>query len=101
MLFPIRWEEPFGIAMVEAIVSGTPVLALACGAATEIVEPGLTGWLASDAAGLVEAYARLGEIDLGRCVARARQRFGPSQMADGYQSVYERAIDESYYRERI
>jgi glycosyltransferase involved in cell wall biosynthesis len=100
MLFPIQWEEPFGIAMVEAMVSGTPVLALERGAAAEIVEPGVTGWLATDAAGLVDAYSRLGEIDLARCVARASERFGPSQMADGYQSVYERAIDESYYRER-
>jgi len=45
MLFPIQWEEPFGIAMVEAMVSGTPVIALARGAANEIVEPGVTGWL--------------------------------------------------------
>lgn len=101
MLFPIQWEEPFGIAMVEAMVSGTPVLAIARGAAAEIVEPGVTGWLASDADGLVEAYSRLGEIDLERCVARASDRFGPTQMADGYESVYERAIEESYYRERI
>jgi glycosyltransferase involved in cell wall biosynthesis len=101
MLFPIQWEEPFGIAMVEAMVSGTPVLALARGAAAEIVEPGVTGWLAGDIDGLVDAYARLGEIDLGRCVARASQRFGPAQMADGYESVYGRAIDESYYREGI
>jgi glycosyltransferase involved in cell wall biosynthesis len=100
MLFPIQWEEPFGIAVVEAMVSGTPVLAMARGAATEIVEPGVTGWLASDADGLVEAYSRLGEINLDRCVARASERFGVSQMADGYLSVYERAIDESYYRER-
>jgi glycosyltransferase involved in cell wall biosynthesis len=101
MLFPIQWEEPFGIAMIEAMVSGTPVLAMARGAAVEIVEPGVTGWLATDADGLVEAYSRLGDIDLERCVARATQRFGPAQMADGYQSVYERAIDESYYRERM
>ena len=101
MLFPIQWEEPFGIAMVEAMVSGTPVLALARGAASEIVEPGVTGWLASDADGLVESYSRIGEIDLERCVARASQRFGPAQMADGYESVYERAIDESYYREKM
>jgi len=100
MLFPIQWEEPFGIAMVEAMVSGTPVLAVARGAATEIVEPGVTGWLASDADGLVEAYSRLGEINLDRCVERASERFGLSEMADGYLSVYERAIDESYYRER-
>jgi glycosyltransferase involved in cell wall biosynthesis len=100
MVFPIQWEEPFGIAMVEAMVSGTPVIAMSRGAAAEIVEPGVTGWLATDVDGMVDAYSRLGEIDLERCVKRASERFGPGQMADGYESVYERAVDESYYRER-
>ncbi len=98
MIFPIQWEEPFGLAMVEAMVSGTPVMAMARGAASEIVEPGITGWLAEDIDGMVEAYGRIGEIDLERCVKRATERFGPPQMADGYQSVYERAIQESYHR---
>ncbi|HVD48144.1 MAG TPA: glycosyltransferase family 4 protein [Candidatus Limnocylindria bacterium] len=98
MVFPIQWEEPFGIAMVESMVSGTPVLAMARGAASELVEPGITGWLADDLDGLVAAFARIGEIDLERCVKRAAERFGPGQMADGYQSVYERAIQESYHR---
>jgi len=101
MLFPIQWEEPFGIAMVEAMVSGTPVIAMARGAASEIVEPGVTGWLANDLDGLVDAWSHIDDIDLERCVRRASERFGPAQMADGYQSVYERAIDESYYREKL
>ena len=100
MVFPIQWEEPFGIAMVEAMVSGTPVIAMSRGAAAEIVESGVTGWLATDVDGMVEAFSRLDEIDLERCVKRASERFGPAQMADGYESVYERAVDESYYRER-
>jgi glycosyltransferase involved in cell wall biosynthesis len=98
MIFPIQWEEPFGLAMVEAMVSGTPVIAMARGAASEIVEPGITGWVAEDIDGMVEAYGWIGEIDLERCVKRATERFGPPQMADGYQSVYERAIQESYHR---
>lgn len=98
MIFPIQWEEPFGLAMVESMVSGTPVIAMARGAASELVEPGITGFLAEDLDGLVEAYGRIGEIDLERCVKRASDRFGPGQMADGYQSVYERAIQESYHR---
>jgi glycosyltransferase involved in cell wall biosynthesis len=98
MIFPIQWEEPFGLAMVESMVSGTPVIAMARGAASEVVEPGITGFLAEDLDGLVEAYGRIGEIDLERCIKRASDRFGPSQMADGYQSVYERAIQESYHR---
>ena len=101
MLFPIQWEEPFGIAMVEAMVSGTPVIALARGAADEIVEPGVTGWLAHDLDGLVDAWSRIDDIDLERCVRRASERFGPRQMTGGYQSVYERAIEESYHRERL
>ena len=91
MLFPIQWDEPFGVAMVEAMVSGTPVLALKHGAAIEIVEPGVTGWLANDIDGLVDAYGRLGEIDLERCVRRAIDRFGLEQMGEGYLSVYEAA----------
>jgi len=74
---------------------------MARGAASEIVEPGVTGLLAHDTDGLVDAWSRIEDIDLERCVRRATERFGPEQMADGYQSVYERAIDESYYREKL
>jgi glycosyltransferase involved in cell wall biosynthesis len=101
MVFPIQWEEPFGLAMVEAMVSGTPVIAMARGAATEVVDPGITGWLADDLDGMVKAYERLNEIDLERCVEHASKRFGPAQMADGYQSVYERAIEESFYWDHV
>jgi glycosyltransferase involved in cell wall biosynthesis len=88
MLFPIQWEEPFGIAMVEAMASGTPVLATERGAAVELVEPGVTGFLAEDVDGLVEAHGKLGEIDPRRCADRADERFGPARMADGYESIY-------------
>jgi glycosyltransferase involved in cell wall biosynthesis len=91
MIFPIQWEEPFGLAMIEAMVSGTPVLATPRGAAVEIVEPGVTGWLADDLDGLVSAYGRLGEIDLRRCVEVTTERFGLEQMGNGYLSVYEAA----------
>jgi len=91
MVFPIQWEEPFGLAMIEAMVSGTPVLATPRGAATEVVDAGITGWLAPDVDGLLDAYGRLGEIDLRRCVEHAGRRFGPEQMGDGYLAVYEAA----------
>jgi glycosyltransferase involved in cell wall biosynthesis len=77
--------------MIEAMVSGTPVLATPRGAAVEIVEPGVTGWLADDLDGLVSAYGRLGEIDLRRCVEVTTERFGLEQMGNGYLSVYEAA----------
>jgi glycosyltransferase involved in cell wall biosynthesis len=98
LLFPIQWEEPFGLAMVEAMVSGTPVIASPRGAAPEIVESGVTGFLAANADEMVAAYGRLKEIDLARCAEVAAKRFGPAMMADGYESVYERAIEQSQYK---
>jgi glycosyltransferase involved in cell wall biosynthesis len=97
MVFPIQWEEPFGMAMVEAMVSGTPVIATPRGAAVEVVQPGVTGWLAKDLDEMVDGYSRLGQIDLKRCVAEATRRFGPPQMADGYETVYERAIEQALF----
>src|SRR3989475_6480369 len=99
LLFPIQWEEPFGLAMVEAMVSGTPVIASPRGAAPEIVESGVTGFLAANTDEMVAAYGRLKEIDLARCAEEAAKRFGPAMMADGYESVYERAIEQSQYKE--
>ncbi|HET7421126.1 MAG TPA: glycosyltransferase family 4 protein [Candidatus Dormibacteraeota bacterium] len=101
MVFPIQWEEPFGIAMVEAMMSGTPVIAMKRGAAAEIVEPGVTGWLVDDLDEMVEAYRKLDQIDLRRCAEAAARRFGPPQMADGYESVYERAIEYATFCETI
>ena len=99
LIFPIQWEEPFGMAMVEAMVSGTPVIAFRHGAAAEVVEPGVTGFLADDLDGMVEAFEHLKDIDLQKCAEVASQRFGPARMADGYVSVYEHAIEAAQYAE--
>ena len=94
MLFPIQWEEPFGLAMVEAMVSGTPVVALRRGAAAEVVEPGCTGFLCDTVEELVDAVRRVGEVDPEACAARARKRFSPARMADGYLAAYRESISE-------
>ena len=99
MVFPIQWEEPFGLAMVEAMVSGTPVVAFRHGAAPELVEDGVTGFLADDVDEMVDAIGRVNEIDLKKCAEVATKRFGPARMADGYLSVYERGIEQAQYSE--
>src|SRR5207248_10853909 len=87
-IFPLQWSEPFGLAMVECMVMGTPVLALRTGSTPELIEEGITGFLAEDLDGLIEAARRLDEIDRVRCAQVARERFGPKRMAERYLSVY-------------
>ena len=92
LLFPIQWEEPFGLAMIEAMASGTPVVATPRGAAVEVVEEGVTGFLAAEVEDLVGAVERLAEIDRGACAEHARNRFSPRSMASGYAGAYQDAI---------
>lgn len=92
MLFPILWEEPFGLAMVEAMASGTPVIAFARGAAMELVVPGVSGFLGETVEDLVALVDRAGDIDPARCRESVSDRFGPERMADEYESAYELAM---------
>ncbi|HVA23931.1 MAG TPA: glycosyltransferase, partial [Chloroflexota bacterium] len=92
LLFPVRWPEPFGLAMVEALACGTPVIALRRGSVPEVIEHGITGFVADDEDGLVRAVSRLGEIDPARCRAVVERRFSPSAMAEGYEQAYYRLL---------
>lgn len=94
MLFPLQWDEPFGLAMVEAMASGTPVVAFARGSAPEIIEEGVTGFLVNGVGEMVAACRRLAEIDPARCAEVARDRFSPARMAAGYLEVYRAAAGE-------
>jgi glycosyltransferase involved in cell wall biosynthesis len=93
LLFPIDWPEPFGLVMIESMARGTPVLAWPCGSVPEIVEPGVTGELASSLDEAIPALERLGRIDRRACSDRARDRFNVGRMAQGYLRVYERVAD--------
>ena len=72
LLFPIRWNEPFGMVMLEAMACGTPVLAFPEGAAPEVVDDGKTGFLCEDETAMVEALGRLDQLDAGRLPRRGR-----------------------------
>ncbi|MBJ7594999.1 MAG: glycosyltransferase family 4 protein [Candidatus Dormibacteraeota bacterium] len=92
LLAPLQWEEPFGLAMVEAMASGTPVIAMARGAAPELVTEGVTGFLVDDVDGMVAAVPRTTQVDPWRCAEVTRTRFGPDAMAAAYLRLYETLI---------
>jgi glycosyltransferase involved in cell wall biosynthesis len=97
VLFPIDWPEPFGMVMIEAMASGTPVIATPRGSVPEVVEDGVTGWIV-DVEGYPEAAAerldRLEEIDPEACRERVRRLFSKESMVEGYERVFAVASGE-------
>ncbi|MBV9172824.1 MAG: glycosyltransferase family 4 protein [Chloroflexi bacterium] len=90
LLFPIRWPEPFGLVMAEALACGTPVIAFGEGSVPEVIEDGVTGFICSTEDEMVEAVRRLPELDRERCRAEAERRFSPDAMGAAYEKVYDR-----------
>jgi glycosyltransferase involved in cell wall biosynthesis len=88
LLFPMQWDEPFGLVMIEAMLVGTPVVAFARGSAPEVVDDGVTGYLVDDVASMAVAIRRAARLDRRRCRARARQRFRASLMVQRYEALY-------------
>jgi len=88
-LFPLRWEEPGGTAVVEALALGTPVVGIARGCLPELVTHEETGLLTADERELGELVSRAGTVDERACRAEAARRFTPAVMARSYLRLYE------------
>jgi len=111
LLFPIAWEEPFGMVMTEAMACGTPVIAYNRGSVPEIVKDGITGFIIDPDGedrpgkgswvikkqgieGLVEAIKRIGEIDRAACRRHVEEYFTVEKMVSGYEGVYKRVVNK-------
>jgi glycosyltransferase involved in cell wall biosynthesis len=88
LLFPIEWEEPFGLVMIEAMLSGTPVLAFPYGAAPEVIDPGVTGFLCRDVDELTRRLRALDGFDRRACRRRALERWTTARMVRDHEQVY-------------
>lgn len=122
LLFPIQWEEPFGMVMIEAMACGVPVIAYNRGSVSEIVRDGLTGFIVDPPEadlqvqsssrfnrdkvqnegqwiikkkgieGLIEAVKRIGEIDRRACRKHVEENFTIEKMVTNYENVYREVI---------
>ncbi|WP_159800825.1 glycosyltransferase family 4 protein [Arthrobacter zhaoguopingii] len=88
LLNPIQWPEPFGLVTIEALATGTPVVATPLGAVPEIVEPGVTGYLADTPGALAPLLARAAGLDRAVIRARAEERFSAGRMVDEHLALY-------------
>ena len=93
LLFPVQWEEPFGMVMIEAMACGTPVVALRRGSVSEVVDDGISGVVVDHPAQLPAAIAAAEHIDPAACRGRARSRFDLPIMAASYERVYRAVLN--------
>jgi glycosyltransferase involved in cell wall biosynthesis len=92
LLHPIAFDEPFGLSVVESMLCGTPVVAYRRGSMEEVVDEGVTGYLADDAAEAVAAVDRAAGLDRAACRRTAERRFSAERMVDDYLDVYEQVL---------
>jgi len=93
LINPIQWPEPFGLVMIEALASGTPVVAFPAGAAPEIVEDAVTGFLSHDESEMVQAVRRIGQVDRDSCRRRFVERFSARRMVQDHLDLYTEIVD--------
>lgn len=92
LLFPIDWPEPFGLAVIEAMACGTPVMAWSCGAMPEVVDHGVSGILVETLEDAVTTMPGLLSLDRRRVRATFEERFSASRMARDYVSAYRQLV---------
>lgn len=93
MVFPIDWPEPFGLVMLKSLACGTPVLARPCGAVSEVLQDGVTGYVHLNTAVLASKVKDLGRVDRGDCRRWVERRFSLARMTEDYINVYRQLIE--------
>ena len=97
-LFPITWREPFGLVMIESMVTGTPVIAMNLGSASEVIAHGVSGFLCQNVDECIDAIAKAAQLSRLVCREHVLTNFTAKRMADGYEETYRKILGEKYSR---
>jgi glycosyltransferase involved in cell wall biosynthesis len=92
-MFTIDWPEPFGLAMIEALACGTPVIARPCGSIPEVIRNGATGFIVKSVEEMVAAVHDIGKLAREECRREFENRFTVEIMVDRYEQVYRQLIE--------
>jgi glycosyltransferase involved in cell wall biosynthesis len=93
LLFPISWQEPFGLVMIESLACGCPVVAYNIGSVSEVIDDGVTGFIVADQENAVQAVGNIRLISRRECRRVFDERFTASRMTQDYLSVYSRILE--------
>ncbi|MCM1982581.1 glycosyltransferase family 4 protein [Lyngbya confervoides BDU141951] len=91
-LFPITWNEPFGIVMIESMACGTPVLGMRMGAVPEVIQPGVSGLICDSVEEMARQVEIVRQFDRWRCREAVKARFSVERMVDAYEACYARVL---------
>ncbi|NJR52582.1 MAG: glycosyltransferase family 4 protein [Leptolyngbyaceae cyanobacterium CSU_1_3] len=91
-LFPITWQEPFGLVMIESMAAGTPVIAMNMGSTPEVIAQGQSGFLCNTVEECVNAVRKVETLERSFCRQYVADCFSVGRMTDGYEAVYEALI---------
>jgi len=92
LLSPLQWEEPFGLVMIEAMASGTPVIVFRRGSSPEVVVNGMTGFVVDSFEEMVAGVKKINEIDPKACRKHVEDNFTPKVMAENYIKMYNKIL---------
>ena len=94
-LFPIEWEEPFGLVMIESLACGTPVIATRWGAVPEVIEEGRSGVIVDDYRQMIAALADADRLEPVECRLSAEERFSAERMVQDYEAAYTAMLERA------
>jgi len=93
-LFPITWQEPFGLVMIESMATGTPVLGMALGSVPEVIAHGKTGFVCQSVAEMVSYLPEALDLDRQACRDHVASSFSVARMVDGYEAAYQKLLGD-------
>lgn len=91
-LFPISWNEPFGLVMIESMATGTPVLGMNIGSVPEVIDHGKTGFICNSYQEMAAMISAALELDRWTCREYVKNNFSVTQMVDGYEAAYQQLL---------
>jgi glycosyltransferase involved in cell wall biosynthesis len=93
-LFPITWQEPFGLVMIESMATGTPVIAMNLGSVAEVILHSETGFVCQSYEQMADMIPQAVQLNRQKCREHVESSFSVTQMVNGYEAIYNKIIQD-------